>query len=348
MELKLAFIGMGNVGRAFARLLIARRAELAGHYGITWSVTAVATARHGSLISQTGLDLASAVERIESGHTINDLEKSESVSNSTEAIDRCGADILFETTPLNPSDGEPAISYIRRALLRGSSVVTANKGPVAYGYQQLRRLATAHGVMFRFEGAVMDGCPVFNLAEFCLPGARILSLAGILNSTTNLILTGMEDGRSMNECLARARHLGIAEADSERDLDGWDAAVKAMALANVLLGIDEPAIIAQRTGIKELKPEEVRTALAEGYAIRLVARAEMSSGRAIVTVKPERVPRSSALGCVRGTSNVLMVKTDVMGEIGIFENDPGIDQTAYALLSDMIRIHEELNCASKR
>ena len=340
MELKLAFIGMGNVGRAFARLLIARRAELAGHYGITWSVTAVATARHGSLISQTGLDLASAVERIESGHTINDLEKSESVSNSTEAIDRCGADILFETTPLNPSDGEPAISYIRRALLRGSSVVTANKGPVAYGYQQLRRLATAHGVMFRFEGAVMDGCPVFNLVEFCLPGARVLSFAGVLNSTTNLVLTGMEEGRSMDECLAEAQQLGIAEARPDYDLDAWDSAIKAVALANVLMGAEVDMNDVQRLGISGLSPQEAKAARAEGNAIRLVARGDYSDGKTRISVKPERLSRSSALGSVHGTSNVLILKTDVMGDIAIFENDPGIEQTAYALLSDLIRIHQ--------
>ena len=348
MELKLAFIGMGNVGRAFARLLQARRDELARQHGLAWVVTAIGTAHHGSLISETGLDLAGAVQRIESGQSIRALENSEVVSDAAEAIDRCHADILLETTPLNAVDGQPAISYIRRALLRGISVVSANKGPIAYGYRQLRSLAADRGVMFRFEGAVMDGCPIFNLAEFCLPGARILSLAGILNSTTNLILTGMEDGRSMGDCLAEARRMGIAEADSDNDLDGWDATVKALALANVLLRSDTPAIIAQRTGIKAVKPEEVRSAQAEGYALRLIARADASSGTAIITVKPERVPRSSALGCVRGTSNVLLLKTDVMGEIGVFENDPGIDQTAYALLSDLMMIHEALNRSRNR
>jgi homoserine dehydrogenase len=342
MELKLAFIGMGNVGRAFARLLDARRCELAGQHGITWVVTGIATARHGCSISEEGLDLLDAVHRIESGQNINALDRGEPVSDPAEAIDRCNADILFETTPLSAADGQPAISYISRALLRRISVVTANKGPVAYGYPELRRLAAGRGVMFRFEGAVMDGCPVFNLAQFCLPGARILSFAGVLNSTTNLILTGMEDGRSMEDSLADAQRLGIVEADPVNDLDGWDAAIKALALANVLLSIDEPASLAHRTGIRELKAEDMTSALAEGDVIRLVARAQVLSGRATITVKPERVPRSSALGCVRGTSNVLIMKTDLMGEIGVIENDPGIAQTAYALLSDMIVIHDAL------
>jgi homoserine dehydrogenase len=342
MELKLAFIGMGNVGRAFARLLADKRRELAGLHGITWVVTGIATTRHGCSISAEGLDLDDAVRGIESGQAVNALGKGERVSDAVEVIERCSADVLFETTPLNPADGEPAISYIRRALLRGISVVTANKGPVAYGYPELARLAAGRGLNLRFEGSVMDGCPVFNLAQFCLPAARILSFAGILNSTTNLILTGMEEGRSMKESLDEAQRLGIVEADPAHDLDGWDTAIKAMALANVLLGVGQPATLAHRTGIMELKAQDVRAAAAEGYAIRLVARAQVLSGRATITVRPERVPRSSALGCVRGTSNVLMVKTDLMGELGVIENDPGIAQTAYALLSDMIIIHDAL------
>ena len=189
----------------------------------------------------------------------------------------------------------------------------------------------------------MDGCPVFNLAELCLPSARVLSFCGVLNSTSNLILTGMEDGRSMEECLAEAQQLGIAEADADNDLDGWDAAIKAVALANVLMGLDADTRAVERSGIKELTPEDVKRASAEGQPLRLVARADRSSVGAKISVRPERVPRSSPMGCVRGTSNVLVLKTDVMGEIAIFENDPGIDQTAYALLSDMIRVHEALS-----
>jgi len=342
MELRVAFIGMGNVGRAFVRLLQGKRAELAKQYGIRLVVTAIVTARHGSVVSATGLDLDAAAERISSGRSIEGLSGSGPVRDAAEAIERCTADVLFETTPLNPFDGEPATSHIHQALLRGISAVTANKGPVAHGYRRLSQLAANRGAMFRFEGTVMDGCPVFNLAEYCLPGARILSFTGVLNSTSNLILTGMEDGRSMQECLAEAQRLGIAEADPGYDLDGWDTAIKALALANVLMEVDGQAGIAERAGIRDLTLEEVRTAMTQGHAIKLVARAEVSPAGANISVGPERVPRSSVLGGVRGTSNVLVLKTDVMGEIAIVENDPGIDQTAYALLSDMITIHDAL------
>jgi homoserine dehydrogenase len=348
MELKLAFIGMGNVGRAFVRLLERKQAELEQQYGMTWVTRAIVTARHGSLISETGLELAKAIEWIESGRSIFGLEESETVASAEEAIARCDANIMFETTPLNPAGGEPAISIIRHAILRGMSVVTANKAPIAYAYRQLNQLAVDNGVMFRFEGIVMDGCPVFNLAELCLPSARVLSFSGVLNSTTNLVLTGLEEGRSMEECLAEAERLGIAEAKINYDLDGWDAAVKAVALANVLMDADVDIKDVHRRGIQDLRAEDVRAARADGDALRLVARADGASGRVRISVMPERVPRSSALGSVRGTSNVLTIRTDVMGDIAIFENDPGIDQTAYALLSDMVRIHESLAGSPRR
>jgi homoserine dehydrogenase len=348
MELKIAFVGLGNVGRAFARLLERKQAELEALYRLTWVTTAIVTGRHGSLISETGLDLGEAVRRIESGQGIAGLRNSEQVAGAQEAIARCDADVMFETTPLNPGSGEPAISYIRHAVLRGMSVVTANKGPIAYAHRQLSELAAANRTMVRFEGIVMDGCPVFNLTEFCLPGARVLSFSGVLNSTTNLVLTGMEEGHSMEECLAQARRLGIAEAETDYDIEGWDSAVKATALANVLMGADVEPQSVRRQGIKGITSEDVRAAMADGNALRLVARGDGSSGTTQISVMPERVSRSSALGSVRGTSNVLIIRTDVMGEIAIFENDPGIEQTAYALLSDLVRIHEWMAGSRKR
>src|SRR5262249_17408061 len=311
MELRVAFIGMGNVGRAFARLLERKRAELSERYGITWAVAGIATGRHGSLISEDGLDLLAVVDRIESGLNIAGVANSKPVPSALEMISQCRADILFETTALNPIDGQPAVSYIRQALLSYASVVTANKAPVAYAYRQLSRLAADPGVMFRLEGTVMDGCPVFNLAEFCLPGAKIVSFSGVLNSTTNLILTGMEDGRSIEECLAEAQRLGIAEADPDHDLEGWDSAIKAIALTNVLMGIDGSGCVLQRSGIEGLTAEQVRAAMAKGDAIRLVSRATLSPAGPTINVGLEQLPRSSALGCVRGTSNALVFETDV-------------------------------------
>ena len=169
---------------------------------------------------------------------------------------------------------------------------------------------------------------------------RVLGFSGVLNSTTNLILTGMESGRSFEESLAEAQRRGIAEANAAYDIDGLDAAVKAVALANVLMNAGLHPADVVRKGIREVTVKDLEEATASGMAVRLVARGERSGDAIKLSVKPERVPLSSALGSVRGTSNVLVLETDLMGEIAIVENEPGIKQTAYALMSDMIRIHE--------
>lgn len=342
MELRLAFIGFGNVARAFARILHDRRPELAEQYDLSLRTTAIATARHGCAITQSAIDLDQVVACLERGENLNNLADATAASDSMEVIESCDADILFETTTLNPVDGEPAVTYIRHALARGINVVTANKGPVAFAHRELRESARGRGASFRFEGAVMDGAPVFNLVEYCLPVARVLGFCGVLNSTTNIILGGMESGRSFDESLAEARRLGIAEANADYDIDGWDAAVKAVALANVLMKADAHPNDVDRRGIREITGEYLLSAARAGNAVRLVARGEMSGGELRLSVAPEIVPLASPLGCARGATNALVIKTDLMGELTIIEKDPGVEQTAYALLSDMVRIHDDI------
>jgi len=342
MELKLAFIGFGNAARAFARILGERELELEFRYGLRWQTTAIATANHGCITSDAWIDLIQAAGCVERGGNLAELPESIAAADPLEIIESCNADILFETTTLNAVDGEPATTHIRSALTRGIHVVTANKGPIAFAYSELKSVAAAFGASFRFEGTVMDGAPVFNLVEKCLPGVRVLGFSGVLNSTTNLILTGMESGRSFEQSLAEARRRGISEANADYDIDGWDAAVKAVALANVLMGADSRPVDVDRKGIRNIRVEDIERAARSGMAIRLVARGERSIDSVKLTVAPELVPVSSVLGSVCGTSNVLVLETDLMGEIAIVEKDPGVEQTAYALLSDMIQIHEYL------
>ena len=340
MELRLAFIGFGNVARAFARVLEQHQLQLARDYNLRWKTTAIATGSHGCITCSDGIDLLKAVDCVESGGALNELDDSLSVPDSVALIESCNAEILFETTPLNPGSGEPAISHIRGALTRGIHVVTANKGPIAFAYRELKSLASQRNTSLRFEGTVMDGTPVFNLIESCLPGARVLGFSGVLNSTTNLILTGMESGRSFQESLAEAQRRGIAEADADYDIDGWDAAVKAVALANVLMDSDSRPSDVDREGMRNIKVEDLKSATAAGMAVRLVARGKRTSNGVELTVAPEKVPVASVFGSVRGTSNALVLETDLMGEIAIVETDPGVEQTAYALLSDMMSVRK--------
>jgi homoserine dehydrogenase len=337
METKLAFVGFGSVARAFARMLAERREELTRDYGVRFRATAVSTRHHGSIVCDD-IDLIEAARRVERGENLAGLAGCEAVADSFALIERCDADILFETSPLNPADGEPAASYIRRALDRRIHVVTANKGPVAFCYRELNQRARELGVSFRFEGTVMDGAPVFNLVEKCLPAARVLGFEGVLNSTTNIILTGMEEGREFEECLLAAQRAGIAEANADYDIDGWDAAMKAAALANVLMdACIDPRKIKPR-GIRDVSVERVRAAAREGRVIRLIAGGERVEGEIKIRVGPEEVMKDSPFGSLRGASNLLRIKTDLMGEIAILETDPGVDQTAYALLSDMLTV----------
>jgi homoserine dehydrogenase len=341
--MKIAFVGFGNVARAFARIVAERQAELASEFDLTLRTVAVATANHGCIGSTDSIDLAMAAACVERGGTLSQLPQTTPIADTQSLLECCDADLVFETTPLTIQHAEPAVTHIRTALERGIHVVTANKGPIAFAYEELKSLARRHNVAFRFEGTVMDGAPVFNLVESCLPGTRVLGFSGVLNSTTNLILTGMESGHSFEESLRQAQRLGIAETNADYDIDGWDAAVKAVALANVLMNATaHPADVA-REGIAAITLQDLKSASESGMTLRLIARAGLSERGIRLSVAPERVSVTSMFGSARGTSNVLVLETDLMGELAIVENNPGIEQTAYALLSDLLSIHRSLS-----
>jgi homoserine dehydrogenase len=345
--MKIAFVGFGNVARAFARIIDERRTELAHRFDLTLSTVAIATANHGSVRSTDSIDLINAVACVEQGGNLTRLPQTIPIADTQSLLEGCDADLIFETTPLNIEGGQPAVTHIRTALRRGIHVVTANKGPIAFAYEELRSLAQEHEVEFRFEGTVMDGAPVFNLVESCLPGARVLGFSGVLNSTTNLILTEMESGHSFEESLKEAQRLGIAETNAEHDIDGWDAAVKAVALANVLMNANaHPADVA-REGIAGITVENLKSASESGSTLRLIARARLSERGIRLSVAPEKMSVTSLFGSARGTSNVLMLETDLMGELAIVENNPGVEQTAYALLSDLLNIHRSFSRSKK-
>jgi homoserine dehydrogenase len=262
------------------------------------------------------------------------------ITNTLDFIRRRPATVLLEITPLDPFRGQPAIDHITSALEQGVHVVTANKGPVAIAYKKLQRLADANQCCFRFEGTVLDGAPVFNLVASALPGSRIQGFYGILNSTTNFVLTEMQRGRSFRNSLERARTLGITETDSAYDINGWDAATKTAVLANVFLdGRLKPDQI-PRSGIASIRVEDLAQSCREGKAIRLIARAYREGRTIEARVGPEQLRLEDPLAQIRGTTNALVLQTDTMKELTIIENDPGVEQTAYALLSDLIAIAE--------
>ena len=245
---------------------------------------------------------------------------------------------MVELTTLNPSTGEPAISHIRAAFARSKHVVTANKGPIAFAYAALAEEARRAGVEFRFESAVMDGAPVFNLVRNSLPGCRIRGFTGVLNSTTNVVIEALRAGRTMGEGIDEARRLGITEADASYDIDGWDAAAKTAALANVLMDAGVTPLDVDRRGVARLTPEKMLTLKQQRKTVRLVSRAHLTQAGLKLRVRAEVIDESDLLAGVRGTSSLLLLDTDLMGAVGTVEIDPGVEQTAYGVFSDLADI----------
>jgi homoserine dehydrogenase len=259
------------------------------------------------------------------------------VKSTKHFIETVPADVLVELTPLDPKRGEPATTHVRLALARRMHVITANKGPVAFALARLRALARRKRRAFLHEGAVMDGTPVFNLVERCLPGTKILSFRGTLNGTTSLILSRMEEGLPASDALREAQALGIAEADPRYDVDGWDAAIKGCALAQALWGVRVPPSRVRRKGIGAITARSVRQAVRDGKQMRLVVRGQRRGRGVQITVGPEAIPLDDPLAG-RGGDSALVLETDLLGEIGVVERGGTVDQTAYAVLSDLLTI----------
>jgi len=313
--MKLALIGYGQAGRALARLVSRKRREF------PFSITGIHTLRHGTAIAGGGLP-----ERPAFGPRAASVE---------EFLDAAGADAMVEMTTLEPSSGEPAISHIRAAFARRMHVATANKGPIAHAYAALRDEARAAGVGFRFESAVMDGAPVFNLWRNNLPGLRLMGFTGALNSTSKVVVETMERGGSFEEGLAAARALGITEAGGAYDVEGWDSAAKTAALANALMGARTTPQEVSTRGISRLTPERAADIARKGKTVRLISRARSTRAGLSLRVRGEVLDRGDILACGPGTSNVILFHTDLLGTFGTISIDPGVEQTAYGVFSDL-------------
>jgi homoserine dehydrogenase len=344
MILRLAIIGFGNVGQEFARLLARKRDWLVREKGLDIEVLAIATRSRGSLMSDRGLDLDKALRCVEDDGKLDGYGPESVQLAPLDIIDSVDADILVELTTLNVESGQPAIDHISYAIQCKMHVITANKGPIAFAYDKLESLAKSRDVKLRFEGTVMDGTPIFNLAEKTLQGCEVVRLEGILNSTSNYVLTQMAKGRSMDDAVKEAQKRRIVEEDPTLDLDGWDASAKITALANVLMGAGSTPDRVDRKGIRGLRPEEVSAAAKEGKKVRLMARAERNGTETATKVSPEIVDVDSPFWAVDGTSSALTISTDLMGDITILETNPTITQTAYAVLSDLLLIAGWLRC----
>jgi homoserine dehydrogenase len=337
LTLRLLFLGFGNVGRELARLLLAREVWLRDQ-GLRFPVVGVLTRSHGPRVDPEGLDLAALCG---SPPPTSSLASPDSVFGSTSpsavtTIRDLPADIVVEMTPLRVDlRGEPATTHVRTALEAGKHVVSANKGPVAWAYRRLADLARAHGRRFLFESTVMDGTPLFSLARRTLAGCRVLGCRGVLNTTTTYVLGRMAEGRDLAEAVGEARARGFAEADPSLDLEGWDAAVKLVCLANALMGRDLVPEEVDREGIGHLTRKDLVREANRGRVIRLVAEV---GEEGLARVRPAALPPGDPLALVSGTSSAVTLTTDLMGSLTIFEHSPALGQTAYGVFRDLLEI----------
>ncbi len=337
--LRVALIGFGAVGRAWARMLVDRRERHRKDWGIDIQVTGIYTARHGHAINPKGIHLQDAIRAYSAGD-LSDLHCGLPVEDAHEWLDACPADVLVELSILNPQTGQPALDYIRHALRKNMHVVTANKGPIALAYRELREMARQRQRWLLFEATVMDGVPIFSLVRWGMPDARIRRFYGILNSTTNLILTRMELGKTLEEAVREAQAIGIAEADPSNDIDGWDAAVKVCVLANVWMDAELRPDQIEREGIRSVRPEDLRAALDSGKRIKLVCEAErLEDGRVQASVKPRPVPLYDPMAQTKDTEAFICVESDALTPLAIMERaGAGPVNTAYGVLADVLQI----------
>jgi homoserine dehydrogenase len=347
-DLTLVLIGFGNVAQRFVKLL----GETADRLDFTWKVAGIATRHHGSVVDPNGVDIRRAMATVDGRQSLDRLDAAPRERSGIDLIrhlaDQLADDaaegrlVVIETTVLDIDRGEPSVSHVRAALEGQAHVVTANKGPAAFAYHELEALAESVDRVFMFEGAVMDGVPVFNLVRETLPAITIEGFRGVINTTCNFILSEMERGIEFDRALADMQARGIAEADPALDIDGWDAAAKTAALVNVLMGGVITPHHVQRTGIRDVTGADVREARGRNKRVRLVASASRQGGKVKARVEPELLDQHDPLAGVVDLNNALYLSTDLLGEVGIVQRSSSLTQTAYALLSDLSRISQRL------
>jgi len=340
-RLKVLLIGFGNVGQKIADIIVFEKNKFPGLNYLKINIVGIFTRSRGSLANQKGVNISRALKEIKSTESFSPSNPDFCQMNGCRAIEEMDYDVMVELSTLSiAKKGEPSISYVEKSLTRGRHVVTANKGPIAFAFQKLKRLAGENNVQFLCESTVMDGAPVFNLARNNLRGCKITGLSGILNSTTNYILSRMETGESFNEALKTAQEKGIAEAEIKNDIDGWDAAAKIVALSNVLMGTDITPPDISREGISKVTPERVKNALKKNKHLKLICRSEIEDGRVKASVRLEEISQNHPFAIVSGMGNILKIETDLMGPIFITQGNPTLYDTAYGLLEDILTIQE--------
>ena len=342
MQFKFAFIGFGTVGQGLTEILLEKKDMLSKKYDFNWTVVAISDILKGSVYDENGLDMSKILNLVKEGKKLDEYPSGVKGLDSLATIKETNADTIVEVTFTDVKTGEPALTHIKTALSSGKNVVSTNKGPVVKQSVELLEMAELNNAHYGFEGVVLAGTPVLNLAKFSLAGNKINGFKGILNGTTNYILTRMEEGMSYDDALKKAQELGYAEADPTGDVEGLDALGKVVILSNVVLGKDIGWKDVERKGITEITKEDVEKAKAEGKRWKLIGSAEVQpNGSVKAKVWPEKLPLSDPLAGVNEAINALTYHTDELGPVTIVGPGAGRRETGFSLLIDLLEINRK-------
>ena len=336
--MNLLLVGFGTVGQGLAELLIEKKESLSRDYGSDFKVVGIADMLKGTVCDPKGIDLRWALDTVRTKGFLSGGTEEFRGKDTLALIRTVRADAMLEATYTDIRTAEPATTHIRAALERGMHVVTSNKGPLALHYRELQELARKMKREFLFEGTVMSGTPLLNLIRETLSGAAIREIRGILNGTTNYILTRMEEGLAYDEALKEAQGLGYAEAVPDADVLGWDALAKVTILANVVFGADKKPFDSPCEGIVKITAADVAAAKNGGKRYKLIGRVWREDGDVRASVSPQPIDLSHPLAGVMGATNAVTIATDTVGEITVIGPGAGRRETGYSMLIDLIHI----------
>ncbi len=337
---KIALLGFGNVGQGLAQILRDQGDQLAQRYGVRIAIVAISDLIKGSIADPAGFDPAALLAAVEAKGDLSGMPAARRGWDALTTIAQSGADAIVELTYTDLRTGEPATTHLRAALASGKHVVTTNKGPIALHFPELDRLARDKNLVIGVEGTVMSGTPTIRLGRDVLAAAGIRRIQGILNGTTNYILTEMEAGASYESALKQAQAKGFAEADPTGDVEGYDAAGKVVILANLLMDAPLTMDDVERTGITQIDTLKIEQARAAGECWKLLGTIERVNGKIAASVRPTRIPRDHSLAAVRGATNAIVYSTELLGDITLVGPGAGRRETGFALISDLLSIRE--------
>ncbi len=337
-KINVALLGFGNLGQSVARILLEKKEEIEKEYATTVNVVAITTKTRGNLVDAWGIDLERVLHNIQETGVFPKSQETMLQRNALDVAEAVEYDVLVEMTPLEFATGQMATNHVMAALKRGKHVICANKGPLAWHYKEITSLADKNGCKVLFDSTVMDGTPVFSIVRENLGMCKVTEIKGILNSTTNYILQGIEKGKTLKEVVAEGKKKGFLETNPKNDIEGNEAAAKMAALTNALMGANITPNDIEITGIEDITKERIDEAAARGNVIKLICRAYEKDSQVHVRVAPEEISKLNTYATVTGTSQAISITTDLMGTMTIIEEAPEMEQAGYGVFADLLTI----------